>query len=187
MKQPPNSVQNSPQTTGETQSLSGNHNATISSTTRELQGEINNQNIEMDTPNAHNNFSNSMSQFNERSEPEIRSACGSIHSGYDHSNQPNQSPIRSVDIKQDLHLTSVDSWIDKLNPVEDTRAFLCSYSEIDLITEFASAQILPQITITSFDDSPLDWRNFLVQFKEIIHDQPHLSGPQHISFTKSHW
>ena len=123
-----------------------------------------------------------MSQFNERSQPKIRSACGSIHSGCNHSNQHNQSPIRSVDIKQDLPLTSVDSWIDTLNPVEDTRTFSCSYSEIDLITKLATTQILPQITIASFDGSPLDWMNFIVQFKEIIHDQPHLSGPQRMIY-----
>ena len=87
-----------------------------------------------------------------------------------------------MDIKQDLPLTSVDSWIDTLNPVEDTRTFSCSYSEIDLITKLATTQILPQITIASFDGSPLDWMNFIVQFKDIIHDQPHLSGPQRMIY-----
>ena len=60
VKQLPNSIQNAPQTTGETQYLTENHNSTNSSNTRELHGETNNQNAQMDTSNAHNDVSNAI-------------------------------------------------------------------------------------------------------------------------------
>ena len=56
------------------------------------------------------------------------------------------------------------------------------HNEVDRIAKLATTQILPQITVASFDGSALDWVNFIVQFKEIIHDHPRLSGPQHVIY-----
>ena len=79
-------------------------------------------------------------------------------------------------------LGSVDSWIEELNPSGDTRVFMCSQTDVTLITKLAATQSLPQIEIPTFDGSALDWLNFIVQFKEVIHDQAHLSGSQRMIY-----
>ena len=64
------------------------------------------------------------------------------------------------------------------------RTYSCTHSNIDIITKLATTQNLPQIKITSFDGNALEWLNFVVQFKEIVHDQPNLSGSQCMTYLR---
>ena len=64
------------------------------------------------------------------------------------------------------------------------RTYSCTHSNIDIITKLATTQNLPQIKITSFDGNALEWLNFVVQFKEIIHEQPNLSGSQPMTYLR---
>ena len=70
---------------------------------------------------------------------------------------------------------SVDSWIDALDPAKDASHFPYPQVDTNFIGRLAILQSLPRIDITTFDGSALEWLNFVVEFKEVIHDQSYIS------------
>ena len=50
------------------------------------------------------------------------------------------------------------------------------------IHQQVTIQNLPRVKITKFNCSPLDLLNFFVEFREVIHERPCISGSQRMSF-----
>ena len=87
--------------------------------------------------------------------------------------------------KVDNLLQSVDSWIDELpnsEPQRDLNAEDVSSDASHLISKAVANQNLPQLQIPSFDGTATDWIDFVVQFKDLVHDRIYLTGAQRMAY-----
>ena len=80
----------------------------------------------------------------------------------------------------------VDSWIDELNPetVNNGNEHRTQNQNIQL--SWLMQQSLPRIKIPLFDGSPLDWVEFIIEFKDILHSRTFLSDPQKLTYLHQH-
>ena len=74
----------------------------------------------------------------------------------------------------------MDSWIDELDPNRAYDPLNVNGGGVSSNVLMASLiqQQLPKIDIPFFDGSPLQWVEFIVTFKDVVHDQPFLSDKQ---------
>ena len=80
---------------------------------------------------------------------------------------------------------SVDDWIDLLPPAEPVFSHMKDDtlpSSIDLISKAVANQNLPNLTIPSFDGTATRWIDFVIQFKDLVHDRVYLSGAQRMAY-----
>ena len=104
--------------------------------------------------------------------------------GY-HQNPPN-SPEKRFSHSITATKNSVDSWIDELNPdtTNNSRANQMQYQDIQM--SWLMQQSLPRIKIPMFDGSPLDWVEFIIKFKDIVHNQSFISDAQKLTYLHQH-
>ena len=84
-------------------------------------------------------------------------------------------------------VNEVDSWIDDLelnrrnNPLNGTAEINSSVLMASLIQ-----QQLPKVEIPEFDGSPLNWVEFIVKFRDVVHEQPYLNDKQRNQLLLQH-
>ena len=83
---------------------------------------------------------------------------------------------------KDMNINSVDAWIEHLDAERDISYFPHIHYDNKFISKLATMQNLPRVKITKFNGSPLDWLNFVVEFREVIHEQPYINGSQRMSY-----
>ena len=77
----------------------------------------------------------------------------------------------------------IDAWIDELDPLCDMKPELISNLTMNQITmQMLCNQNLPKVNVSTFDGSPLQWVDFAIDFREIIHAQHHLTGTQRMVY-----
>ena len=57
-----------------------------------------------------------------------------------------------------------------------------AYNSITHLSNLVSSQHLPSISLPNFNGSPIDWIDFIVQFRDTVHKQPHLTGTQRMNY-----
>ena len=131
------------------------------------------------TSPVHGNIRNSTSTVHENtstvhenmSSTPIRSANANIHLPLQ-----NQSPYQSI---------SVDDWIDLLPLTEPTFSNTDDEtlpSSIELISKAVASQNLPELAIPTFDGTATEWIDFVIQFKDLVHNHVYLSGAQRMAY-----
>ena len=71
----------------------------------------------------------------------------------------------------------VDSWIDELDDNRSCTALSIQMSGIgaDVLMASLVQQFLPPIDIPKFSGHPLDWVEFIVSFRDVVHNQPYFN------------
>ena len=111
---------------------------------------------------------------------EIKGNSIPIHiNSYYHKEDPIKYEIESVRNK------SIDSWIDELNPYE-TELIDKNTTNQDITMAWLLQQNLPRIEIPIFNGSPLKWVEFVIKFKEIVHNHVYLSNTQKLHYLQQH-
>ena len=95
-------------------------------------------------------------------------------------NQP--KPTQHFNGTTPYDFTAIDSWIDDLCVENNRNPMAETHDEMTHIKLLVSTQNLPDISLHSFDGSPLNWIDFIVQFKDVIHKRPCLSGTQRMIY-----
>lgn len=84
--------------------------------------------------------------------------------------------------------TAVDTWIDNLTDsyesYESSRE--TSQSNQEIILTWMLQQNFPRITIPIFDGSPLLWVEFIIKFKDIVHNKSFLCNQQKVHYLHQH-
>ena len=76
-------------------------------------------------------------------------------------------------------VNDVDSWIDQLDPTETSNSFsMLSGITASVLMASLAQQHLPKVEIPVFDGSPLKWVEFVVKFRDVVHNQPYLNDKQ---------
>ena len=82
---------------------------------------------------------------------------------------------------QNPNQVPVDKWIDEIPEYEEYVKQNVNSSMLD-VNRFILNQNLPRIDIPYFDGSPVQWVDFIIHFKELVHSQPYLSAIQRLSY-----
>ena len=109
-----------------------------------------------------------------RSQPDDQiSLAGSASSGY--SSGSSSSSSRHTRVHND-----VDSWIDFLdvNRIQQPMSVANGGVTSNVLMASLMQQYLPKVEIPVFDGSPLMWVEFIVKFRDVVHNQPHLNDKQ---------
>ena len=109
-----------------------------------------------------------------RSQPDDQiSLAGSASSGY--SSGSSSSSSRHTRVHND-----VDSWIDFLdvNRIQQPMNVANGGVTSNVLMASLMQQYLPKVEIPVFDGSPLMWVEFIVKFRDVVHNQPHLNDKQ---------
>ena len=103
----------------------------------------------------------------------------SIATDFDNQLGSAATPVRDVGCKA-RGRNEVDSWIDELNPNRRHDPLSMSAGGINPNVLMASLvqQQLPKVEIPTFDGSPLQWVEFIVKFRDVVHNQEYLSDVQ---------
>ena len=80
---------------------------------------------------------------------------------------------------------SVDAWIDSLDVYEKERAMEAKSMD-KLSISWLMQQNLPRIQIPIFDGSPTKWLEFVVKFKDLVHDLQFISNTQKMTYLLQH-
>ena len=81
----------------------------------------------------------------------------------------------------------VDSWIDELDPSRcSVMPNLTSGVGPDTFMSWMVQQYLPKIELPVFDGAPLDWVDFVIKFRDIVHRQPYLADSQRHQLLQQH-
>ena len=110
----------------------------------------------------------------------VHSSINHAETHHHHSIKEDISPAATDD--KDMNFNSVDTWIDQLDAETDTSYFPNIHYDTNFTTKLATMQNLPRIKISNFNGSALDWLNFVVEFREVIHEQPYINGSQRMSY-----
>ena len=94
----------------------------------------------------------------------------------------NQTQSSSPGIKITPDIGTIDAWIDDLCTEKNDTQIPEEFDPITHMSKLASIQNLPEISLPTFDGSALYWIDFIVQFRDIIHNQPYLSGTQRMIY-----
>ena len=95
-----------------------------------------------------------------------------------------QSTIRSLQPETssgaiDIRCNDVDSWIDELDPNMVIRTHMLTAGiPPETLMAWMIQQYLPKVHLPNFDGSAADWVDFIVKFKEVVHNQPYLADGQ---------
>ena len=87
------------------------------------------------------------------------------------------------------HKVPVDAWIDTLDPLAEpfsTGPSATSVTSVDVTMQWLVHQQLPKLEVPIFDGSPIKWIDFIVKFKDLIHDKLPLSWAQRRSYLVQH-
>ena len=85
------------------------------------------------------------------------------------------------------HRVSVDAWIDTLNLLVEpflTGPFTASVTSVDITMHVY--QQLPKFEVSKFDGSPIKWIDFIVKFKDMVHDKLPLNWAQRRLYLIQH-
>ena len=82
-------------------------------------------------------------------------------------------------------MKSVDDWIDELRPYE-TQNLSRNATNQDITMAWILQQNLPRMEIPTFNRSPLQWVEFVIKFKEIMHNHVYLNNSQKLHYLKQH-
>ena len=80
---------------------------------------------------------------------------------------------------------SVDAWIDELSPYE-TQLLKRNANNHGITMAWLLQQNLPGIEIPSFNGSPLKQVEFVIKFKEILHNHVYLNNSQKLHYLQQH-
>ena len=79
----------------------------------------------------------------------------------------------------------VDAWIDELTPYETSNHNTVTTNQ-DITMAWLLQQNLPCIQIPLFNGSPFTWVEFVIKFKDIVHDQTYLNNTQKLHYLHQH-
>ena len=82
-------------------------------------------------------------------------------------------------------MKSVDAWMDELSPYE-TQNLSRNATNQDITMAWLLQQNLPRIEIPAFNGSPLQWVEFVIKFKEIMHNHVYLNNSQKLHYLQQH-
>ena len=81
----------------------------------------------------------------------------------------------------------VESWIDDLNFTQNIeRELKRDAVSQEMLMAWLVQQHLPQIQLPKFDGEALDWVDFIMKFRDIVHNQEHLSDNQKFQLLLQH-
>ena len=85
-------------------------------------------------------------------------------------------------------VNDVDSWIDELNPATCNRSINLTSEGISAgaLLAYLAQQHLPKPQLPYFDGSPLQWVEFIVKFRDMVHRQLYLSDVQKSQLLLQH-
>ena len=109
---------------------------------------------------------------------ETGSHCGEDeNSAIGHGSQLGGSPRT---LSGEKWVNEVDSWIDDLELNRRNDSLDANSGAISSSVLMASLiqQQLPKVEIPPFDGSPLNWVEFIVKFRDVVHEQPYLNDKQ---------
>ena len=87
----------------------------------------------------------------------------------------------------DLNKNEVDSWIDELEPGKSSLVpDLTSGVGPHTLMAWMVQQYLPKVELPNFDGAPLEWVDFIVKFRDIVHKQPYLTDSQRHQTLNQH-
>ena len=102
--------------------------------------------------------------------------------------KPNIPDLPEKRFNQSVSITKnfVDSWIDELNPETVNNGNEHRTQKQNIQLSWSMQQSLPRIKIPLFDGSPLDWVEFIIKIKDIVHSRSFLSDPQKLTYLHQH-
>ena len=79
---------------------------------------------------------------------------------------------------------AIDSWIDTLDPYYDPYTTLNAHGSLtqNSALQWLTNQHLPKLEVKCFAGNSECWVEFVISFKEVIHQQEHLTGAQRMSY-----
>lgn len=81
---------------------------------------------------------------------------------------------------------AVDQWIDELNERIEEAPQLTYESATDVSMKLLAQQRLPRTTLKCFNGSAGDWIEFVLNFREMVHDQSYLTVNQKKTYLMQH-
>eukprot|EP00112_Aurelia_sp_Birch-Aquarium-sp1_P025970 Seg893.7 transcript_id=Seg893.7/GoldUCD/mRNA.D3Y31 product="hypothetical protein" protein_id=Seg893.7/GoldUCD/D3Y31 len=79
----------------------------------------------------------------------------------------------------------VDAWIDELN-IDFESTMNPTMSTANITLRLLAHQGLPRLNISLFNGSTEDWIDFVINFRDLIHLQEHLSNTEKMSYLLQH-
>ena len=79
----------------------------------------------------------------------------------------------------------VDAWIDELD-IDFESTLNPTMSSENMTLRLLAYQGLPRLNIRPFNGSPEDWIDFVINFRDLIHLQAHLSNTEKMSYLLQH-
>ncbi len=81
----------------------------------------------------------------------------------------------------------VDTWIDLLEPSSNNQVHtLTAGVGPEVLMAWMVQQYLPKVHLPFFSGSALEWVEFIVKFREVVHNQPYLADTQKIQLLLQH-
>ena len=80
---------------------------------------------------------------------------------------------------------SVDAWIDELSPYE-TQILSRNTTNQDITMAWLLQQNVPHIEMPTFNGSPIKWVEFVIKFKEIVHNHVYLNNTEGLHYLQQH-
>ena len=98
-----------------------------------------------------------------------------------------RKPSREATQSQSLRNAdkAVDAWIDELDIDFESNLNPAMSSE-NMTLRLLAYQGLPRLNISPFNGSPEDWIDFVINFRDLIHLQAHLSNTEKMSYLLQH-
>ena len=115
----------------------------------------------------------------------LNSNTSSIHENMNSNRSKNADMHLPTQKQSHCQSVSVDSWIDSL-PLTEPIFFHTEDetfpSSIELISKAVASQNLPDLAIPTFDGTATEWIDFVIQFKDLVHNRVYLSGAQRMAY-----
>ena len=84
-------------------------------------------------------------------------------------------------------MNEADSWIDMLDVFDTTvKTETQPLQNTEISMAWILQQSLPRMKVPIFDGNPLQWVEFITQYKEIVHDQAYLTNNQKFIYLMEH-